>query len=92
MKLVVGEKEGYIFAHEAILSKSSEFFQAAVKKEWLEEPYRVIKLPEDEIETIAAYIQWLNTGLVFSKTKGPIEDLPLAQHEQYANSMCLVRR
>jgi hypothetical protein len=63
--------------------KTSEFFEAVVKKEWLEESYRVIKLAEHEIETVTAYVQWPYTDFIFSKSKEPIADLPLAQYEQY---------
>lgn len=54
--LLVGTDEEPLIAHESYITKNSEFFQAAVKKEWAEGQTRVIKLPEDDVETMTNYL------------------------------------
>ena len=54
--LLVGTDEEPLVAHESYTKKNSEFFQAAVMKEWVEGQTRVIKLPEDDVETMTNYL------------------------------------
>ena len=54
--LLVGLDEAPLFVHESYLTKNSEFFQAAMKKEWVEGQTRVIKLPEDHLATMTDYL------------------------------------
>lgn len=44
--LLVGPNEHEIAVYGIFLTRSSEFFKAALKKEWVEGQTRVIKLPE----------------------------------------------
>lgn len=54
--LLVGLDEAPLVVHESYLTKNSEFFQAAMKKEWVEGQTRVIKLPEDHLATMTDYL------------------------------------
>jgi hypothetical protein len=45
-----------LVAHESYLTKNSEFFQAAMKKEWAEGQTRVIKLPEEDVAIMTSYL------------------------------------
>ena len=54
--LLIGSEEQPLVAHESYLTKNSEFFEAAMKKEWAEGQTRVIKLPEDDVETMSNYL------------------------------------
>jgi hypothetical protein len=66
--LLVGLHEEPLVAHESYLTKNSEFFQAAMKKEWVEGQTRIIKLPEDNSETVTNYLAFTySRGLPTSK-------------------------
>jgi hypothetical protein len=54
--LLVGPDEQPLIAHETYVTQNSEFFKAAMKKEWFEGQNRVIKLPEVETETVENYL------------------------------------
>lgn len=54
--LLVGFDEEPLVAHESYLTRNSEFFKAAMKKEWAEGQIRVIKLPEDDLATMVDYL------------------------------------
>jgi hypothetical protein len=57
--LLVGEQEQEMQAYGCYLSLSSEFFQAALKKEWVEGQKRIVKLPEEKPETMTFYLDFL---------------------------------
>lgn len=68
--LLVGEKEQELLAHESYLSLHSEFFKAALKKEWIEGQTRTVKLPEEKLETMTFYLDFLyGKGLPTDFTK-----------------------
>lgn len=54
--LLVGPEEKSLVAHESHLKLNSDFFRAALKREWAEGQTRIISLPEDETETMNAYL------------------------------------
>lgn len=60
--LLVGLDEALLVAHESYLTKNSEFFQAAMKKEWVEGQTRVIKLPDDNLATMTDYLTFTYSG------------------------------
>lgn len=66
MEIRVGPQNHSFSVHHALLSKTSEFFKAALKKEWTEGQKRVIDLPEDDSDTVYTYIQWLYCGKIFA--------------------------
>ena len=67
--LVVGPEEHEMLAFESYLS-DSDFFQAALKKEWTEGQTRTIKLPEEKPEVVAQYLDFVFAkGLPTRSTK-----------------------
>jgi hypothetical protein len=67
--LLVGAEELEMTAHGSYISVS-EFFQAALKKEWAEGQTRTIKLPEEKPELVAQYLDWVyGKGLPTRSTK-----------------------
>lgn len=57
--LVVGAEQKRMLVHSAYLTRDSDFFKAALKKEWVEGETRVIKLPEEDPETMAHYMTFV---------------------------------
>lgn len=60
-----GNPPGAIFhVHKHIIIKSSPFFQNMLKGGWQEAETRVVKLPEDDLESIRIYLNWLYSGKI----------------------------
>jgi len=57
--LIVGPEEKKMFVHGTYLTRDSDFFKAALKKEWIEGEIRAIKLPEEDSETMAHYMTFV---------------------------------
>lgn len=57
--LLVGIDERRLRAHGSQLSLSSEFFSAALKKEWAEGQTRTVKLPDEKPEVVARYLDFI---------------------------------
>jgi hypothetical protein len=60
--LLVGSEERPLLAHGSYLAMHSEFFKAALKKEWVEGQTRTVKLPDEQPEIVAQYL-----GFVYGK-------------------------
>ena len=60
--LLVGPQERKMVVHSPQITAHSEFFTAALKKEWIEGQAREIKLPEEEPEIMAHYIEYVYFG------------------------------
>lgn len=56
--LHVGPTEHAILAHGNFISRRSEFFKAALKKEWAEGQTRVIKLPDEDPQVMTHYLSY----------------------------------
>lgn len=56
--LLVGPDEQELTIHESCTTRNSDFFKAAMKKEWAEGQTRTIKLPEETCQD--TFIQYLN--------------------------------
>lgn len=54
--LVVGEEQQEMIVHGTYLVRDSEFFAAAMKKEWPEGKSRRVELPEESSDTIGHYV------------------------------------
>jgi len=68
--LVVGADETEMFALASCLSFHSDFFRAALKKEWAEGQTRIVKLPEEEPGLVATYLDFiLGKGLPTDSTQ-----------------------
>ncbi|GAB7331730.1 hypothetical protein MBLNU13_g03706t1 [Cladosporium sp. NU13] len=65
--LIVGRSEQKMLAYSSHLIRDSQFFAAAMKKEWVEGQTRTIKLPEEDPATIAHYLSYLYTGKMFTE-------------------------
>lgn len=57
--LVVGSEQKRMLVHSTYLTCDSDFFKAALKKEWVEGQSHVIKLPEEDPETMAHYMTFV---------------------------------
>ena len=66
INLIIGSEGEIISVHPDVLTKSSKFFEAALKKEWTRDS--TIKLPDEDFDTVNNYIQWLYSGSVFCTT------------------------
>jgi hypothetical protein len=64
MTLLVGQDEQAMVVHVNHLTRDSEFFAAAMKKEWVEGQTRVIRLPEEYPDIVAHYLSFLYSGKV----------------------------
>jgi hypothetical protein len=51
-----------IVAHESFLTMRSEFFRRAMNGAWEEADTRVVKLPEDDPDIFALYINYVYTA------------------------------
>jgi hypothetical protein len=56
--LLLGPQEEQFAVHESCVARNSDFFRAAVKKEWIEGQTRTIKLPEETC--IESFVNYLN--------------------------------
>jgi hypothetical protein len=57
--LKVGLDEHTILAHGSFISRNSEFFKAALRKEWVEGKIHIIKLPEECPHLITHYLKYI---------------------------------
>ena len=56
--LHVGPEEHAILAHGNFISRRSDFFKAALKKEWAEGQTRIIKLPDEDHQVVTHYLSY----------------------------------
>jgi hypothetical protein len=66
--------------HEAVLRRHSPFFRKALEKNWHDGEIRRLELPDDDVEVVAAYVDWSYFGKVASKPLAP-PALPLDDGE-----------
>lgn len=85
--LLVGVEEKKLLAFEHNLVKSSGFFQAALKKEWKEGQTRVVKLPEETIETTTCYLEFVCEGNLPTHATARSDDV---EERQSYRSLCLL--
>ena len=63
----VGPEDVQTFdVNEDLLKRHSEFFRAALSRDWKEKEERCVKLPEDDPETFKLFVPFAYTGKVFS--------------------------
>lgn len=68
--LLVGPHEEQLAVHESCITRNSDFFKAAMKKEWIEGQMRTIMLPEEtSVESFVNYLNFSYHG------KLPTEDI-----------------
>jgi hypothetical protein len=56
--ILVGPTEHAIIAHGNFISRRSEFFKAALRKEGAAGQTRVIKLPDEELQVVTHYFSY----------------------------------
>lgn len=57
--LLAGPDESELIVYESCITRNSDFFRAAMKKEWTEGQTRTIKLPEEHcLETLTHYLNY----------------------------------
>lgn len=56
---VGGDHSTRFSVHEPIIKADSEFFKLALDKKWREGQELAVQLPEDDLDTFAAYVEWL---------------------------------
>jgi len=57
--LLIGPDEQELVVCGQLLTKTSEFFEAALKKEWKEGQTRMVRLPEEDAETTIHYLDFV---------------------------------
>jgi hypothetical protein len=82
--LVVGPEEKEMFVHGTYLTDGSDFFKAALKKEWTEGQTRVIKFPEEDPETMAHFMTFVYHGQL------PFEGVLPQNRNDYAARWCIL--
>jgi hypothetical protein len=67
--LLVGKEQQEMLVHSNIISAHSDFFRTALKKEWKEGQTRVIKLPEDDPDIVAQYLDFVYHNRLVTQCK-----------------------
>lgn len=76
--LLVGSKKKKLLVHAHRLTNSSEFFKAALKKEWKEGQTHVVKLPEENVVNTTRYLEFIYEGRLCSSDIKDYEGLKAA--------------
>ncbi|KAK4497053.1 hypothetical protein PRZ48_011502 [Zasmidium cellare] len=63
IQVLVGNEEQRFTVHENSLRVNSAFFEAALRRDWMETVDRTVKLPEESPERFHVYVQWVYCGL-----------------------------
>jgi hypothetical protein len=53
-----------VTAHEDVLRRNSPFFRAALDKKWQKDAGDILQFPEDQVDVIVAYVDWLYTAKI----------------------------
>ncbi|KAI9691330.1 MAG: hypothetical protein M1820_009751 [Bogoriella megaspora] len=61
---LVGTGETF-FIHESYLTKSSEYFRAALRGPWQEQQSRVINFADEDAAVVKLYVQWAYTCKIY---------------------------
>lgn len=62
--VIVGPARKYFPVHEALIRKSSAYFETALDQKWLEGRSRVVEMEEDDEQAFNIYINWLYRGKI----------------------------
>jgi hypothetical protein len=83
-------------AHESFLTTHSEFFRRAMNGNWMEAETRIVKLPEDDAEVFAGYLNYIYTNQFTAMEKSNEELISLKSMEfkthvsrQYQRLFCV---
>jgi hypothetical protein len=75
--LIVGAEQKEFLVHGTYLTRDSEFFKAALKKEWTEGQTRRITLPEDSPKTMSHYLTYIYHNKLPPSDFTPTERIPV---------------
>jgi hypothetical protein len=81
--LLIRPEEQELVVHGHLLAKTSEFFEAALKKEWKEDQTRTVRLPEEDMETTAHYLDFVCGQGFPTKAIMRYEDIKEEDGEEY---------
>lgn len=73
--LIVGWQEKELVVHGAYLIRDSDYFKAALKKEWTEGQSRTTELPEEEPEIMSHYLAYVYDKELSTKQKS-LDEMP----------------
>jgi hypothetical protein len=73
--LLVGPDEQKMVAFGHQLSKNSEFFKSALKKQWVEGQTRVIRLPDEDARIVEEYLDFVSGGVLPYTASEPGEEM-----------------
>lgn len=76
--LLVGPDEEEFTVHESCITRNSDFFKAAMRREWAEGQTRTIKLPEETC--IESFVNYLNFSY---REKLPTENFTIITNEGF---------
>lgn len=80
--ILVGSPATTFRVNGNILGQNSEFFRAALKKEWTEGQTRVVQLPEENAATFNTYLNWVYQHDIYLDIN---EGQTIQEHGQYIN-------
>jgi hypothetical protein len=69
--LIVGPERHELLVHANYIARNSEFFEAALRKEWREGRIRTISMPADDYETMTTYLRFVYGAQLPSKMDLP---------------------
>ena len=87
--LLVGSNEQKMIAYGSHLARDSDFFAAAMKKEWVEGQTRTIKLPEECPAIMAHYLSYLYSGKLFTEDIKSVPGEEILPCFQLLASLCV---
>jgi len=79
--LLIGPEEEEFIVHESCITRNSDFFKAAMRKEWIEGQARIIRLPEEtRIESFVIYLNFAYHEQLPSRgIMAFVDDVPLRE-------------
>jgi hypothetical protein len=83
VSLHVGPTEHVVLAHSSHTARNSDFFKAALKKEWIEGQTRVIKLPEERPDVVSHYLNYTYSKALPSVSNPDFTTTPNFETDQY---------
>lgn len=81
-----GDKEQTFYCHEELVTTHSDFFAAAMRKEWVEGQDRIVRLPEYDPDYFKMFASFLYTGAIHSLADGDydVEELKDWEYQRLA--------
>jgi hypothetical protein len=71
----VGNTEKEFTLYENLATRSSDFFRAAMSRDWKESRERKVVLADAKVDVFEGYLQWLNTGDITFHRNGSYSEL-----------------